>query len=366
MQTKFMIHNSSVQVFKLNQNTFLDKLPPQIYSVAFHPMMGYSLNVIKDTLELPTKIYGGAMARAEKCLKTYQNRSTSTGILLTGDKGTGKTLQMALLANKMVLELELPVIMVNQAYTGSQFTDFIESIGECCLIFDEFGKMYKANPQKRSEAEADAPSQGSLLSLMDGVDKTKRLIILTENSKYDVNEFMLNRPSRIYYHFKYKKLEEESITGFCEDNKISSNIIEEIIELSRRSVIFSFDMLQSIVEEHLRYKQPIKELIPDLNLDLSEKVMDKKRILKITNKTTEEVYPVKPEDSILTGLEQNYGAQVTFNHHTDDDGDPDYDQVYLEPHHLVYEKGDKVIYQVDNFEILLQTMPSVSQSYNVL
>jgi polynucleotide 5'-kinase involved in rRNA processing len=127
-----MIDGSNVHIYKMNEETALDVLPPKIYTVRFHQLMGYYLEITKDRLEMPVKIYGTVEARVSKCVKTYMERSTSTGILLTGDKGTGKSLLMSMLANAVIDALNMPIILIKDAFTGTQFTSFIETIGECC------------------------------------------------------------------------------------------------------------------------------------------------------------------------------------------------------------------------------------------
>jgi len=212
MKTKFMLNGTTVSVININEDFLLDVLPPKVYIAKYNQLTGFYLEAVTDKLELPAKIYGTTPDRVTKCIETYKSRDTSTGILLTGDKGTGKTLLMSLLANRVVSELNLPVILIKDAFAGSPFVTFIETIGECALVFDEFGKMYAASDRHIGENEVP---QKALLSLMDGVDKTKRMFILTENSEVDINDFMLNRPSRIYYHFRYKKMEEASVVGYC-------------------------------------------------------------------------------------------------------------------------------------------------------
>jgi len=277
-----MVDGSNVYVFRMNEETSLDILPPRVYTIRLSDMNGFYLQISKDKLDIPKKIYGNARERVDKCIHAYKERATSTGILLTGDKGTGKTLMSSLLANRVIDELKLPVLLVKDAYEGAQFISFVESIGECCLMFDEFGKMYTSS----NHVDDNEISQSELLSLMDGVDKTKRMFILTENSELDISEFMLNRPSRIYYHFRYKKLDEDSITGYCKDYEIHDEIINDIIELSRATRIFSFDMLQSIVEEHVRFGSSIADTIADLNIDLSEKYSALYEVTKVIEKTT--------------------------------------------------------------------------------
>lgn len=276
LSTKFLLGDSTVNVIKTSDETMVDKLPPKVYTVQYSEFSGFYLSIIKNRMEVPKKIYGSLNARADKCLNTFHTRDTSTGILMTGDKGTGKSLLMAVLANHAIDDLNMPVIMIRQAYEGDQFISFIELLGECCLVFDEFGKTYR----KRGNND-DGEKQTSLLSLLDGMDRTKRLIIMTENSMYDINDHMLNRPGRIYYHFQYAKLEEDSIVDFCIDHEVDSEVIESIVELSRVTRIFSFDMLQTIIEEHLRYPtDPISDVVKELNIDVEEDSVPEMEIIK--------------------------------------------------------------------------------------
>lgn len=280
LSTKFLLGDSTVNVIKTSDETMVDKLPPKVYAVQYSEFSGYYLSILKNRMEVPEKIYGSLNERADKCLNTFHTRDTSTGILMTGDKGTGKSLLMAVLANRAIDDLNMPIIMIRQAYEGDQFISFIELLGECCLVFDEFGKTYR-----QRGSNDDGAKQTSLLSLLDGIDRTKRLIIMTENSMYDINDHMLNRPGRIYYHFQYAKLEENSIIDYCVDHDVDAGVIESIVELSRVSRIFSFDMLQTIIEEHLRYpNEPIAEVIKELNIDVEEESVPEMEIIKAIGK----------------------------------------------------------------------------------
>jgi len=380
MQTKFMLENSTVSVLKLNEDLLLDKLPPRIYNIQFNSVTGFYLENVKDKLEVPSKVYGITKSRANKCINTYLSRPASTGILLTGDKGTGKTLLMSVLANQAIDQLSLPVLLVKDAYAGSQFVSFIESIGECVLVFDEFGKMYASGDRHINEGEVQ---QKALLSLMDGTDKTKRMFIFTENSEFDINDFMLNRPSRIYYHFKYRKLDEASVLGYCNDYNVNKDIVKDIIDLSRRSKIFSFDMLQSIVEEHLRFNCTVEDATKDLNIDTREDQGAMIEILKIFERHTEvqrEIFESpfvsKPDNGytyikVKTDLAKGNvkGKNVpqpvlgTGCDAMEEDQERHYEEVYLQGKDLAYEKDSELVYETEKFVIVAKNVPVPRSNY---
>jgi len=378
MKIKYMIDGSTVDVFKLNEETALDELPAKIYTIRFHQLRGFYLEITKDKLELPSKIYGTVKARVDKCLKVYTERPASTGILLTGDKGTGKTLLMSLLANKAIDALNLPVILVKEAFTGTQFTSFLENIGECCLVFDEFGKMYTTDNYEEERA-----SQQSLLSLMDGVDKTKRLIIITENRELDINEFILNRPSRAYYHFRYHKLDEKSIRDYCDDYGIDEEAMLDIIDLSRRSRIFSFDMLQSIVEEYLRFDNSVEEIIQDLNIDVREEAKPKLEILKVVETATdvrrellESPFIVKPEryDYVYIKLKSDSRSNkvppsrevAEIVGHDSSSNDENSEEFFIRELDLVFESNGKEVYKTEKFTVMVKVVPVSFTDYSLL
>ena len=378
METKYMLDGAHVSVIKFNEEFIVDDLPPKVYNVRFNPLSGFYLEIATELLELPDKIYGNTPARVRKCIETYKSRNSSTGILLTGDKGTGKTLLMSLLANSVMDELDLPVLLVKEPHHGAQFESFIETVGECALVFDEFGKMYSNN---RHNSDSDVP-QSSLLSLMDGVDKTKRMFIMTENSEFDINDFMLNRPSRVYYHFKYKKLDESSITGYCVDKGVAADITQDIIDLSRRSSIFSFDMLQSIVEEQLRFGCTVDDAVSDLNIDLRETTGAMMEIVKVMERGDE-----TKERNVVDAIVAKPGAngRYTYVKVKDNSGcrnantpqpvagsktradaqdeDEAWDDVYVESKDLAYEKDGKLVYETDEYVFIAKDVEQPRTDY---
>lgn len=195
---------------------------------------------------------------------------------------------------------------------------------------------------------------------------------------------MLNRPSRVYYHFKYRKLDEGSVIGYCKDHDVAKAVITEIVDLQRRSRIFSFDMLQTIVEEHLRYNDTIDEITEDLNIDTREEKGDMIEILKVVERATEterEIFDtpyVSKPDSGYTYIKvkENSAARtnsscqpvsaddaVMMGEVPDEDEANTYNEVYVRDKDLVYEKEGQLVYETDEFIFTAKSLPRVTTNY---
>lgn len=235
---------------------FETSLPVATYSAKLDPNSGQHYLEIVEDFEPIKKIYGDLNTRCEKIFRTYFDRNVSTGVLLAGEKGSGKSLlvkQMSILAAK---NHGLPTILVSSPLFGESFNKFIQNIEQRCLIiFDEFEKVY-----------ARADFQQQLLTLLDGVFTTTKLFLFTVNDKWALDKNLQNRPGRIYYNFDYSGLDESFIRDYCMDVLNKKELTEEIINISDIFDHFNFDMLKALVEETNRFDQRPSVCIEDLNI----------------------------------------------------------------------------------------------------
>lgn len=207
-----------------------------------------------DSFEAPGKMYGRINERASRILATFQDRPRATGVLLEGEKGSGKS-QLARNVSYAGYELGIPTILVNQPFCGDAFNALLATIEQpAIVIMDEFEKVYA----KQEEQEA-------VLTLLDGVMTTKKLFILTVNNKFRVNEHMKNRPGRIYYAISFNGLEPEFVKDYCEENLNDQGEIDGVLKVASLFKAFNFDMLKAIVEEMNRYKESAFEVTDLLN-----------------------------------------------------------------------------------------------------
>lgn len=232
----------------------LNILPIGTYLVK-QSMSGYYLDKIDD-FSIDHKIYGESTRYAERILTTFNNRPKQTGVLLAGEKGSGKTLLTKQIAIEGAKHGVLTLV-VNQPHSGDGFNQFLSRIEQpCIVIFDEFEKVY---PEV---------VQNEILTLLDGVFTSKKLFLLTVNDIGKVNEYMKNRPGRLFYNIKFAGLSPLFVKEYCEDNLRNKDNINGVVQLAHIAWKFSFDMLKAIVEEMNRYNENVRDALQILNVDI--------------------------------------------------------------------------------------------------
>ena len=252
MKSFYLRSGSTVRIVG-NAEAIKDGLDPATY-VAKKDLGGFYLDQIEN-MELPEKIYGGIDSRVERVLNTFGDRPGNTGILLKGEKGSGKTLMVKMISRRM-RELGFPTIIVNTEFSGEDFNTFIADLSDACLIvFDEFEKVYGDTAQQE------------ILTLLDGTIRTKKLFVFTCNDSWRLNSYMGNRPGRIYYSWEYRGLTEDFIREYCDGSLNDMNNLQDLLDLAAMFTDFNFDMLKAVVEELNRYGEPVREVIKHLNID---------------------------------------------------------------------------------------------------
>lgn len=258
----YSIINGTAQVVASNKLNISETLGGNVYLVQFNQMSNqFELNQ-QAAFTLPEKIYGHNTAITDKILDLFErNVGRTSGVMLEGYKGTGKTLtaaEVCIKANSM----EIPVIIIQSAYSGEKFNDFMNSITEKCVVFiDEFEKTFK-----------EQDNIDSVLQLLDGGIKTHKLFLMTSNSNLATNdklEFLFNRPGRVYYTFKYGTLAEQTIQEFIDDCLIHKQYEEGIKALRRSFTTFTIDILKTIVTEVNRFGDSglsLSQIMKDLNI----------------------------------------------------------------------------------------------------
>ena len=333
----------SGSIFRLtsDENTqSFDQLPVGTYIIKETPFGELFLETVDD-FTVTFKRYGDNIANTNRIVDTFDKRDVSTGVLLAGEKGSGKSL-LAKTVSMRSAELGYPTLIINEPRCGEHFNQFIQSINQpCVVVFDEFEKVY------------DSDSQEKILTLLDGVFPTKKLFILTANNIWAIDQHMRNRPGRIFYLFEFDGLSVEFINEYCEDNLADKQYIEKICNLSAMYDNFNFDMLKALVEEMNRYDEDPTTSLRYLNARP-----------ELSGSSTYAVSVTRPDHSVVPA-EGNNDATVTVNpvkqtfgvdikDGLDEDGDTIWKYLRVSPDLIVSIKDGVIVFvTADNYQVKL-------------
>lgn len=152
-------------------------------------------------------------------------------------------------------------IVINEIFNPTKLSLLLQTISEpCVIIFDEFEKIYQP-----SKNDNNNPQNG-LLSLLDGLFQTKKLFIFTCNDDNNISDLMKNRPGRVYYKLEFKGINDKAIEEYCEEKLINKKYLSQIFSIKKMIKDFTFDILQTIVEEVNRYDETPLDAVKMLNV----------------------------------------------------------------------------------------------------
>ena len=249
----FIKNGNTFRVTDTNSIDMHDHLPAGNYVIKVDQFEKLYLEQV-DGFVMPNKIYGDCTKNADRILNTFLDRTQSTGAMLSGEKGSGKTL-LAKCLSVNAAKQDIPTILINFPFFGDSFNKLIQDIDQPAIImFDEFEKTY-----------SDHEKQEQILTLLDGVFPTKKLFVLTCNDKWRIDSHMRNRPGRIFYMLEFFGLDVGFIQEYCEENLDNKEHIQTICNISSLYNEFNFDMLKAMVEEMNRYKESPHEVMKILN-----------------------------------------------------------------------------------------------------
>lgn len=181
---------------------------------------------------------------------------TTTGVMLKGLKGSGKSM----LAKKLALESALPIIIVSPDFPTRKLNDFFNNFKQAtCVLFDELEKN-----ERRWNTD-------DLLTFLDGISTNgKKLVIFTCNSDDKVCDFIKDRCSRVRYSRTFDAMSEDAVAELCnreiEDEGEARAACAFIMKTFKT---ISFDNVLSFIEEiKLNQKDTYEDLVKDLNIYL--------------------------------------------------------------------------------------------------
>lgn len=238
-----LINENNLYYFKQTSLKEIKSLPKGLYILEDNGI----LKKTEDNLHIPDKIYGDTEELVERYVNTFKKSDKNMGVLLTGIKGSGKSVMAKLIGQ------HYPCITISKYYDN--LLSFLDNINqEVVVIFDEFEKTYDTKEK-----------QNDLLPILDGVFKSKKLFVLTANTE-DLNEFILNRASRIRYHKVFQGLSLELIEEIANDMLVNKDNLDELVEICQVLGEISTDNLIELINEMNLYNETVRESLKHLNI----------------------------------------------------------------------------------------------------
>lgn len=244
------------------------KLEPNIYEVKT-PMMQPTMLFVRQNVDLsaPKKVFGRIPHIVEKTYNAFDRRERNTGILLSGNRGMGKTLCIRLIMQEAV-KRGYPIIVLDN---GSEVINAINLLNQITqpvvVIMDEFEKVFQVNFDDDGERDGDG-AQTPFLSMLDGIGVSgKKLFVASINNSNRISKFMLNRPGRFYYHYEFDSLGFQEMFDYLRDrvNCMSDKEIKYAVSILQ-TYEMNYDGMSAIADE-LNAGFSISETISELNLD---------------------------------------------------------------------------------------------------
>lgn len=263
MAQQIVEFENSPHVVRLNlrdPSSITDRLAPGVYKIKIHPKLGILLPKVKPSYSLPPNVFGSKTTRAAQLIwSTFERREGIMGALVTGIKGSGKTLLVETVSNHAIAE-GMPVFVVDDPDLDLDTLELIAKHCEpCVFLFDEFAKVYRDEKQE------------NLLTFFSSTGFNKVLCLMTENEVRSVNTYLLNRPGRMLFHLRYVNVTVDEAKEVCQAFKVTAEITEEICKYVETAEV-SMDILRTVCAEAARCKTvaEFKELFDVLNIPKME------------------------------------------------------------------------------------------------
>jgi hypothetical protein len=184
-------YDNHLLITGVDQSNLIDHVPAMVYRAR---MTREGLVLIKDrpNFTLPQLRFGKHNRYFSAICAEYDPLGSSTGVLLAGHKGSGKSLMAEELGNWMI-KRDLPVIMIDDDLCHHTINLIIRAVGPCMVLFDEFGKVY-----------SDEDKRNRLLTVFSDTSYVGVMFVITGNCREEFGEFLVNRPQRFRFAIHYE------------------------------------------------------------------------------------------------------------------------------------------------------------------
>lgn len=258
--TKFIKQGNDIAI--LPRGLEYDLEPGKVYDLKIREVWGRTITDFKlnGEMNMPPKLYQTKKDKMfiERVLQNYfRADKNTTGVLLTGDKGTGKSVTAKIIASRA----NLPIIIINPDTEENLLEGFFKEFDTpVCILLDEVDKNFNTK---------------NMLTFLDGIHKTtKKLVIMTANEEDNLSNFIKNRCSRIRYcrHYDMQNDAKEYAELICEEKGVENK--EEVVDFIINKIKYpSIDNISSFIDEVIFTKEwnlTLQEVLEFMNINVGE------------------------------------------------------------------------------------------------
>ena len=252
-KSSFIKHNG--QIIPKPEGLDYSLVNSKVYSLVYDREVGGNYLIEDKDFDFPTTYYLDDKDNKfiSRTINTFQNTTKmTTGILLSGLKGSGKTL----MAKKIAKESGLPIIVIDPKVCADEIEGFFQNIDtEVCIIFDEIDKYWNTK---------------YLLSFFDGVKPTcKKIVICTCNDEKEINNYLNDRCSRIRYKKTFSCLTKDAVLGILTDMISDKEKAKSATEFICNAIrIISYDNIVIFGEELKNNPdESYESILADMNIE---------------------------------------------------------------------------------------------------
>jgi len=236
-----------------------NQLMPRVYKIRKAKEGYYYPEQYKLFYETPKKLYGNILKNANHFWRAYTNSLTSMGVMLVGASGAGKSGMSELLSN-IAITNNMPVLIISGIEPDVGLIDYLDSLGDVMVVFDEFAKVFNYTLQEK------------MLSMLSSLGGGKKFFVITENDPRRISDLIRDRPGRMRYRIDFGRISIDVLEEYCADNQVAPFFMKDLVEKYNESLIFSFDHMIAIVKEHVENPTvSFKDTIDILNLEVLSK-----------------------------------------------------------------------------------------------
>lgn len=286
-KTIYAINGKNITLVNPVTSPVVESVPPAVYNIQFD-REGVHLIHLLDKFDLPTQFFGDIEKQHDTLITDYRKAAVgkkSTGALLAGIKGNGKTLLMEKVSNTLI-SMDIPIINIEENIPAFILRKVIRSVGQCCVLFDEFEKNYSP---LIPDSERKNTYQGDLLTLFSDSSLKGVMFIMASNDVTAINPMFLTRPGRLkrritftspdFGHFtqiakskgvfdqidKYTLAYIKDYLSCCEGMDFGIDVVLELVEIASETDCL-YEFLQSALYSNIPSMTPIERAIDSILL----------------------------------------------------------------------------------------------------